>query len=227
MEERFTLYDIIGILIPGAISLLLLIKAINYLGVNDIQTSNFTKWYGAVIFVIFSYVSGQVIQWIAKQATKISFIRKSWYQSSGVFSQDNKSYTEYFKNDLFNLINNIFKIPSSETTLENPLKESFDLVYAFVTQNKLALNAEIYYALFGLFRGLFVISLFGFVSAALFILCHSRCNVFLPSLNIITLMLLLFILILWVSFERAEYFSRLFVDSIYRSFYVYFQSRRN
>ena len=245
MEERFTLYDILGYLIPGAISFFIFLKFINIFGLQIIDISIFKTWFGVALLIVLSYLVGHLIQWLTKYACDCAPIKNRWYVSSYYLRDDNKHYSPTYKKNLRKWISDYFEMGNKlEEAIKTPkhensrkiIKESFDLTYTFLVQNKAAVFVEIFFALFGFCRGMFVVSIIGtFIElAGIALICSypylpnaTEYIKNIPHLNLSIILLLVFLASAVGFFNRAEKFSGSYVDYVYRSFYTYISKKDN
>ncbi len=227
MQSKFSLYDLVGYIIPSIFLYFLLYEiAFYYL---DITFSFSIATIGeSLYYVLTLYLIGHFIQSLGKIIEKIPFLSLGEYPSEIILREKDEYYTKQFKEKILTSLSTRFNLSFEDPeTIENVKKEAFNLSYSLIVQNNINKHAQLFNALFSFYRGLLTAGLIGILANLMtafgFIILYKfetnlfSTNIFLLNLGTIGVLLLLHFLLK----SRLMSFSYRFADSVYRSFYVW------
>lgn len=240
METKFSFYDFISNIIPGAVVLWSFSFLLRSLPISiPIQISGGVA--ETTIFLILAYFVGNLVQTLSKRYE--NRLRTAWdgFPSVRFLREEDSFYSEDFKTALRKAITTFFKLPDSPASFEDASAEGikkakdkhnqelFNLCYTFVENNKASDKPYILNSLYGFFRGLITASsicilIFGVLTLWRFVeIIWYGGNVW--SLIVAVVLLAFFVFARKLSKERTKQRSENFADSVYRSFFVCYQSR--
>lgn len=239
MQDKLTLYDFLGFIIPGTLCLLLfywfLISFLSYpisLSLSSIGDS--------ILFLVVSYSMGHIVQSLGNRL-EYKLIDKwgGWY-SDTILENNNDHYTNEFKTNIKEYIQNRFNLSYDVENEEQQLirkNEIFNLCYSTILQENMAPHTEIFNGHYGLYRGLLTVSWIGFIIAIITTLKHGVLSIlelsginydfgyfgkfYIQHLMIGCVFIPLFYLASTIFEKRLKRFSLRFADSVYRNFYAW------
>lgn len=248
MQSKFSLYDFLGYIIPGAFLTMLLVYLIGgILGKGEVLLTYVNGVGETIIFLVVSYVVGHVVQARGRMIEEKEKDAWGGYFSMQFLRSENDFYTSELKRILkqeaksqFGLTVDLPDIilPTQEQK-DKRYQEIFNLCYALVVQKGLSMQVDIHNAVYGMFRGgLAVREAVIFVSAIAAMKHATVMGIYWrisgPALyepEAINLIISLFLLSLSLGVgrflrRRLRHFAQRFVDSVYRNFLVYRLSGR-
>lgn len=254
MVKKFSSYDFFGYIIPGAVLILFLswtstclFRYTFPLGLTSIGDS--------ILFLVLSYAAGNLLCILANQLMDMRIKQWGGWWSVKFLRKDDTKYSPSFKIKLRNAIKDCFKVniePSKKERMFAPTpeelkilddkkkQEAFNLCYTLVIQKRIAAHTEIFNTFYGLYINMLTVL---FIGAALaffivlkniagWILIKYNPDLMIPMLLfdefefIIALALgTVFALMIKPMETRFIRFAESFVDSVYRSFLVWYSSR--
>jgi hypothetical protein len=163
MTSRFSFYDFLGYIIPGAILLLALTYWAESVVKFDLVTVGSVSDVGqTTLFLIVAYLVGHLMQAFGREFEKREARNWGGYFSVQFLRPDATFYTEDFKSQLLDAIRGTFGLtplvdaPDSEMR-DRRLQEMFNVCYTYVIQRGIGQHAEIHNATYGFFRGALVL----------------------------------------------------------------------
>ena len=240
MTSRFSFYDFLGYIIPGAILLLAVIYwAESVLGFDLVTVGSISGVGQTTLFLIVAYLVGHVMQALGQQLEVREIGRWGGYFSVQFLRPDSTFYTDDFRRKLLDAADDTFHLapledPPDDQARDKRLQEIFGLCYAYVTQRGIAQYAEIHNATYGFFRGTLVLWISVIVLFSIAELRHVSVAVASAfdysqisidevkwHIAIAGVAVILATCTLPLLRDRFAHFGRRFVDAVYRSFYAF------
>lgn len=244
MHNKFNFYDFIGYVIPGSLGCVFLYWLINgffgfyfYLEFKSIGES--------ILFLALAYLIGHLIQTYGNLIEKSAVREWGGWFSEQFLRDDNSYYTTAFKSALRESIKTVFhesaELGTNDETQRQRRQELFNLCYALIVQEGVALHTEIFNSVYSLYRGLIAATNVAIVVSAvitvkyilLLLLPFFRVSiplshfwsfsVFHLGIGISTLILSLLVRIPLK--ERLKRFAQYFANSVYINFYAWFKCK--
>lgn len=263
MSNKFSFYDLVGYIIPGAV-LTLVLNWFCKSYFNLCVPCNLTDINDSLIFIIASYLLGHLSCFLADQVAKIRVKKFGGWWSVKFLKDEDPFYSGSFKASLINAIKDQFdisfdinnedrdaqekqldgdkkKLVSDDELSDKKKQEAFNLCYTLVVQKKANAHTELFNAVYGLYVN--ILTAFG-IAALLSLLVfikniflfwfgyHNYCDSCFLSFNSLDLRLGFILFIFFASMlfpieARYKKFSEYFVDSVYRSFLVWYKNDKN
>lgn len=238
MTSRFSFYDFLGYIIPGAILLLAVIYwAESVLEFDLVTVASISDVGQTTLFLIVAYLVGHLMQAFGRRLEKTE-AKSSGYFSVRFLRPDATFYTQDFKKQLLDAIQETFALtplvdPPDNETRDRRLQEMFNVCYTYVIQRGIGQHAEIHNATYGFFRGALVLWLV--VIPLFFVAVLRHASIAVASaldynetpfdeakwhLVVAGMAVLLAGVTYPIVRERFQHFGRRFVDAVYRSFFV-------
>lgn len=243
MTSRFSFYDFLGYIIPGAILLLAVIYWAESVLEFDLVTVGSISGVGqTTLFLIVAYLVGHLMQAFGRRFEVRETERWGGYFSVQFLRPDDTFYTDDFKGKLLDAIHTTFGLapladPPDDEARDRRLQEMFAICYTYVIQRGIAQHAEVHNATYGFFRGSLVLWLSVIVLFFLAELRHASVAVAsaldynqTPIDDVKWHLVIAGVAVLLATFtlpllrDRFAHFGRRFVDAVYRSFYAFVSS---
>jgi len=239
MASRFSFYDFLGYIIPGAFVTLLIMYTIGSIFGTLNQVFSYIGGLGeTVIFLVISYLIGHLIQARGRQIELKEKDKWGGYFSIQFLRKDNDFYTSDFKNILKKQAKAQFGLPvdirGDQNQEDKRHQEIFNLCYAFVIQKGISRQTDIFSAVYGMFRALLVIreiAIFLFSILTLYnvinlVVIYNRYGwgwYQSESINLLVSSVLLAISLVSNKYlsARFQHFAQRFVGSIFQNFVAY------
>lgn len=157
MIERFNFFDIYGYLIPGGVTMLVVVLPLVLIGRVELPSS---EWPLLIVGVLVAYLIGHLLQTMASTAIPSSknLARERWREPSALLvGSDDATLTDNVKKRLDELVRSWFGLeiePSQENdaAIGNVRQDAFELARRIVVKS--ANYAEQYEGLYAMMRGL-------------------------------------------------------------------------
>jgi hypothetical protein len=230
MLDKFNLYDLLGYLLPGAI-----VALYGYWIAENAFGRPFpplsTDFGGSVFFLGLSYVFGQFVQAIGNWYESRLSARRGGRLSERLLAlpddahiRQHHRFSNPSKAEIKKLAQQVFGLgaePRCSKDAHTWRQELFERVYALVVQKGLAQHTEIFLAINGLARGLYIATWFGVLASLGMLgkrLWFDHSDLGDPLVRWALLALVGFILGAWLARRVFRDFGMYFAKSVYYNF---------